>query len=331
MQALAHNPAVAEPHFVDAGVSVRPRAVPDTVDEENSDTRKRQEALSCHLFSELRGNHRQRGERLAFSMNENRPQGDQRFPCAARGDGAGRPLNVPALRDRGSRECLRRIRSPAKACQFGRHRFPGLVQRGKLLQDFLLELVRKLTPIASNILCNDTHMVRLLERRGRPGGRLVLLACCAASSSSVSEVLTCTVNCFGTSAHPRVSARTSPPQCLLCRAQINPHPPASDLARQHKVHAASCSLSSKSTEKPTGACQRRVWPSSGIRIAPRLSAWPIQPRKRFLVPFTNTGAQPMPIRGSIAFRCSSSWLNHSLHSARTGSPKRTPMRNSTNA
>src|SRR6266542_2830638 len=119
MQALAHNPAVAEPHFVDAGVSVRPRAVPDTVDEENSDTRKRQEALSCHLFSELRGNHRQRGERLAFGMNENRPQGDQRFPCAALGDGAGRPLNVPAVRRAGAKGETAARFSPRAGSQIG--------------------------------------------------------------------------------------------------------------------------------------------------------------------------------------------------------------------
>jgi hypothetical protein len=113
------------------------------------------------------------------------------------------------------------------------------------------------------------------------------------------------------SAHPRVSAPTAPSKWSIA---------------QNQVHAVSSSSSSESTEKPTGACQGRVWHHRGFRSRQRLSAWPIQPRKRFLVPFTNAGEQPMPIRGSIVFRCSSSRLNHSLHSGRTGSPKQTAIR-----
>ena len=56
------------------------------------------------------------------------------------------------------------------------------------------------------------------------------------------------------------------------------------------------------------------------------SAWPIQPRNRFLVPLTTTGVQPIPISGSTAFLRSSISPNHSLHSGRTGRPKRTLIR-----
>ena len=46
----------------------------------------------------------------------------------------------------------------------------------------------------------------------------------------------------------------------------------------------------------------------------------------FTVPFTTTGVQPIPISGSIAFLRSSISPNHSLHSGRTGRPKRTLIR-----
>jgi hypothetical protein len=111
---------VPEPHLVYASVPVRRQAVPNAVDEEDSDARERQKTFSRHLFDELWWYHRQRREWPAFRMNEHRSQGDQCFPCAAFGDGAGRPLNVPALRDRGNRESLCWIRFPTQARQFGR-------------------------------------------------------------------------------------------------------------------------------------------------------------------------------------------------------------------
>ena len=99
LQALTNDSTVAKPNFINASESVRCHTVPASIDDEYSDTRKRQDRLSAPFLDKLRRHHRKTSERPRASVCEDAAKRNERLSGSTLRDRCSTSGFLPTLDD----------------------------------------------------------------------------------------------------------------------------------------------------------------------------------------------------------------------------------------